>query len=159
MRAAGHHNEADRRGVKLSELRAAQADILIGMGFSQVVMYAIILTNAAVLHGHGRTDVQTADQAAQALPPFLGPFAFLAFALGLIGTGFLAVPILSGSAAYAFKEFFGLKGDLGSKPTYCPTFYGVIAAATVAGVILNFVHIDLFRALFYAAVINGLVNI
>jgi NRAMP (natural resistance-associated macrophage protein)-like metal ion transporter len=157
MRAAGHHNEADRRGVKLSELRAAQADVLIGMGFSQVVMYAIILTNAAILHAHGRTDVQTADQAAQALQPLLGPFAFLAFALGLIGTGFLAVPILSGSAAYAFKEFFGLKGDLGSKPAYRPTFYGVIAAATVAGVILNFLHIDPISALFYAAVINGVV--
>ena len=157
MRMRGHHREADRRGVKLSELRAARADVLIGMGFSQVVMYAVILTNAAVLHAHGRTDVQTADQAAQALQPLLGPFAFFAFALGLIGTGFLAVPILSGSAAYAFKEFLGLKGDLSSKPAYRPTFYGVIGAATVAGAILNFLHVDPIRALFYAAVINGLV--
>jgi len=157
MRAAGLRSEADRRGVKLSELRAARIDVLIGMGFSQVVMYAIILTSAAVLHAHGKAGVQTADQAAQALHPLLGPFAFVAFALGMVGTGFLAVPILSGSAAYALKEFFGLKGDLGSKPAYRPAFYGVIGAATVAGVVFNFLHIDPIKALFYTAVINGLV--
>ena len=74
----------------------------------------------------------------------------------MVGTGFLAVPILSGSAAYALKEFFGLKGDLGSKPAYRPTFYGVIGAATVAGVVFNFLHIDPIRALFHKAVTNGL---
>lgn len=75
----------------------------------------------------------------------------------MVGTGFLPVPILSGSAAYALKEFFGLKGDLGSKPAHRPTFYGVIGAAAVARVVFNFLHIDRIRALFYAAVINGLV--
>jgi Mn2+/Fe2+ NRAMP family transporter len=157
MRAAGLQNEAERRGVKLSELRAARTDILIGMGFSQVVMYFIILTSAAVLHAHGKTDIETAEQAAQALQPLMGPFATIAFALGMVGTGLLAIPILSGSAAYAVKEFFGLKGALGSKPYYRPTFYGVIAAATIAGVIFNFLHVDPIKALFYTAVVNGLV--
>jgi NRAMP (natural resistance-associated macrophage protein)-like metal ion transporter len=157
MRAAGLVTEADRRGIKLSELRAARIDIAIGMFFSQAVMYFIILTSAAVLNAHGRTDIQTADQAAQALTPFLGSFAFVAFAMGMIGTGLLAIPILSGSAAYAVKEFFGFGGDLGSQPWYRPTFYLLIVVATVVGVLMNFVHIDPVRALFYAAALNGMV--
>jgi NRAMP (natural resistance-associated macrophage protein)-like metal ion transporter len=157
MRAHGLITESQRRGIKLSELRAARVDILVGMAFSQLVMYFIILTSAAVLHAHGKTDVQTANDAAEALAPFLGPFAFVAFALGLIGTGLLAVPILSGSAAYAVKEFMGWKGALAMKPRYRPTFYGIIAAATLAGVVINFLHIDPIKALFYSAIINGLV--
>jgi NRAMP (natural resistance-associated macrophage protein)-like metal ion transporter len=157
MRAAGKMTESQRRGVKLSELKAARADIVIGMAFSQIVMYFIILTSAAVLHAHGKTDVQTANDAAQALAPFLGPFAFVAFSLGLIGTGLLAIPILSGSAAYALKDFMGWKGALSTKPRYRPTFYGIIAAATAFGVGMNFLHVDPIKALFYAAMINGLV--
>ena len=157
MRAAGMEKEADRRGVKLSELRAARVDIAVGMFFSQVVMYFIILTSAAVLHAHGKTDIQTSGQAAQALTPFLGPFAFAVFALGMIGTGLLAVPILSGSAAYAVKEFFGFKGTLSSQPWYRPTFYLLIVVATVIGVLMNFLRIDPVHALFYAAALNGIV--
>jgi Mn2+/Fe2+ NRAMP family transporter len=157
MRAAGLRTEAERAGVRLNELRAARTDILVGMAFSQVVMYFIILTSAAVLHAHGKTDIQTASEAAAALEPFLGPFAFLAFACGLIGTGLLAIPILSGSAAYALKEFMGWKGALSTNPRYRPTFYGIIVAAVAAGVGMNFLHIDPIRALFYAAMINGLV--
>lgn len=157
MRAAGKLAEADRRGVKLSELKAARTDIFIGMLFSNVVMYAIIATSAAVLHAHGKTDIQTADQAAQALAPLAGPWAFVLFAGGMIGTGLLAIPILSGSAAYAVKEFMGLKGALSIKPLYRPTFYGVIALSTIAGVGLNLLHIDPLRALFLTAVINGVV--
>jgi NRAMP (natural resistance-associated macrophage protein)-like metal ion transporter len=157
MRAAGLSHEGLRRGVKRSELKAAQTDILIGMAFSQIVMYAIILTSAAVLHAHGKVGVQTADQAASALQPFLGPFAFIAFALGMIGTGLLAIPILSGSAAYAVKEFMGWKGALATKPQYRPTFYGLIAVATLGGLAMNFLHIDPIGALFWTAVINGLV--
>ena len=157
MRAAGKSTEAERQGVKLSELKAARIDILIGMAFSQLVMYFIILTSAAVLHAHGKTNIQTANDAAQALAPFLGPFAFVAFALGLIGTGLLAIPILSGSAAYAVKEFMGWKGALSTKPRYRPTFYGIIGVATVAGVAMNLVHLDPIKALFYSAMINGLV--
>jgi NRAMP (natural resistance-associated macrophage protein)-like metal ion transporter len=157
VRAAGKMTEEERRGARLSELKAARVDILIGMAFSQIVMYFIILTSAAVLHAHGKTDIQTANDAAQALAPFLGPFAFVAFALGLIGTGLLAIPILSGSAAYAVREFMGWKGALSTKARYRPTFYGIIAAATLVGVGMNFLHVDPIKALFYSAMINGLV--
>jgi NRAMP (natural resistance-associated macrophage protein)-like metal ion transporter len=157
MRAAGMHTEAERRGVKLSELRAARLDIFIGMLFSNVVMYFIIFTTAAVLNAHGKTNIQSADQAAQALAPLAGPFAFVLFAAGMIGTGLLAIPILSGSAAYAVKEFFGLKGALSIQPWFRPTFYGVMVLATVAGVALNLLRIDPIRALFITAIINGVV--
>ncbi|HEX6349063.1 MAG TPA: Nramp family divalent metal transporter [Candidatus Dormibacteraeota bacterium] len=157
MRAAGMLTEAERQGVQMSELKAARFDILVGMFFSNVVMYFIILTTAAVLHAHGKTGVQTADQAAQALAPFAGQFAFVLFAAGMIGTGLLAIPILSGSAAYAVKEFFGLKGALSVKPWYRPTFYGVMVLSVVIGIAINLVHIDPIRALFITAVINGVV--
>jgi Mn2+/Fe2+ NRAMP family transporter len=127
------------------------------MLFSNLVMYSIILTTAAVLHAHGRTDIQSADQAAQALAPLAGQWAFVLFALGMIGTGLLAIPILTGSAAYAVKEFFGLKGDLSDKPVYRPTFYVIMAISTIAGIGLNLVGINPIRALFITAIINGLV--
>jgi len=157
MRAAGKVTEAERRGVTISELKVARADIVIGMFFSNLVMYFIILTTAAVLHAHGKTDIQSADQAAQALAPLAGQWAFVLFALGMIGTGLLAIPILTGSAAYAVKEFLGLKGDLSDKPWYRPTFYAIVAISTIAGISLNLLGIDPIRALFITAVINGLV--
>jgi NRAMP (natural resistance-associated macrophage protein)-like metal ion transporter len=157
MRAAGKVTEAERRGVQMSELKAARLDILVGMLFSNIVMYFIILTTASVLHAHGKTDVQSADQAAQALAPLAGQFAFILFAGGMIGTGLLAIPILSGSAAYAVKEFFGIKGALSVKPWYRPTFYGVMVLAVIAGIGINLLHIDPIRALFVTAVINGVV--
>ena len=146
-----------RPGLKHAELRAARADVLIGMAFSNLVMYFIILTSAAVLHAQGKTDVQTADQAAAALAPLAGPFAFIVFSVGLIGAGLLAIPILTGSATYAIKEFLGLRGSLASKPQQRPTFYVILIMATVVGVAMNFVHLDPIRALFISAVINGVV--
>jgi NRAMP (natural resistance-associated macrophage protein)-like metal ion transporter len=146
-----------RRGLKQAELRAARVDILIGMAFSNLVMYFIMLTSAAVLHAHNKTGIQTADQAAAALAPLAGPFAFIVFAVGMIGAGLLAIPILAGSASYALKEFLGLRGNLASKPRYRPTFYIILTLATVAGVLLNFLHMDPIRSLFVAAVINGVV--
>src|SRR5216683_5413757 len=146
-----------RPGLKRAELRAARADVLIGMAFSNLVMYFIILTSAAVLHAHGKTGVQTADQAAAALAPLAGPFAFIVFSVGLIGAGLLAIPILTGSATYAIKEFLGLRGSLASKPQQRPTFYVILIMATVVGVAMNFVHLDPIRALFISAVINGVV--
>ena len=157
LRAAGRTTEAGRRGLKLSELRAARADIMIGMAFSNLVMYFIILTSGAVLHAHGNAQVQTASQAAAALAPLAGPFAFIVFAIGMIGSGLLAIPILSGSAAYALKEFLGLPGRLASKPKYRPTFYIMLAVATLIGVAMNFMRLDPIRALFITAVINGVV--
>jgi NRAMP (natural resistance-associated macrophage protein)-like metal ion transporter len=158
LAAAGATNpEVGRRGLKVAELRDARLDVVIGMAFSNLVMYFIILTSAAVLHAHGKTDVQTADQAAAALAPLAGPFAFLVFSVGLIGAGLLAIPILTGSATYAIKEVLGLRGSLASKPQHRPTFYVILTLATLAGVVMNFVHLDPIRALFIAAVINGVV--
>lgn len=154
---AGRVTENRRRGCRTSDLRAARTDVVVGMFFSNVVMYFIILTAAAVLHAHGKTDIQTAEQAAAALRPLAGPFAFLVFAIGLIGAGLLAIPILSGSATYALKEFLGLRGSLASSPRQGLIFYAFLSAATVAGVAINFLHIDPIRALFWTAVINGLV--
>jgi NRAMP (natural resistance-associated macrophage protein)-like metal ion transporter len=153
LRAAGRQ----RRRVKDRELDAARVDVVTGMAFSQVVMFCIIASTAAVLHAHGHTGVQTAQQAAAALQPVAGRFATVLFALGLVGTGLLAVPVLTGSAAYAVREVAGFGGGLGLKPRYRPTFYGIIAAATVVGVLLNAVGLDPIRALFFTAVINGLV--
>jgi Mn2+/Fe2+ NRAMP family transporter len=158
LTASGATNpDRGRRGLRLSELRAARVDVLTGMAFSNLVMYFIILTSAAVLHAHGKTHVQTAEQAAAALAPLAGPFAFIVFSVGLIGAGLLAIPILTGSATYAIKEFLGLRGSLASKPQQRPTFYLILTLATVMGVLMNFVHLDPIRALFIAAVINGVV--
>jgi Mn2+/Fe2+ NRAMP family transporter len=127
------------------------------MAFSNLVMYFIILTSAAVLHANGKTNIQTAGQAAAALQPLAGPFAYVVFSVGMIGAGLLAIPILAGSAGYALKEFLGLRGNLLSKPKYRPTFYLILSAATVAGVLINFMQIDPIRALFLSAVVNGVV--
>ena len=155
LKSAGKKREADRRSVRINELRAARVDIMVGMLFSQLIMYFIVLTTASTLHAHGKTDIQTAQQAAAALEPLAGPLSFVLFSVGLIGTGLLAMPILSGSAAYAVKEFFGLKGSLALKARYRPTFYLILSAATLAGVAMNLLHVDPIRALYTAAVING----
>jgi NRAMP (natural resistance-associated macrophage protein)-like metal ion transporter len=157
MRAAGMRTEKERRGVRTSELRAARADILVGMLFSNAVMYSIIVTSAAVLHAHGKTGIASAEEAAQALAPLAGQWAFVLFALGMIGTGLLAIPILSGSATYAVSDFFGLKGALGDRPAYRPTFYLILAISTVAGIAINLGGINPIRALFLTAIVNGLV--
>jgi len=153
LRATGKQH----RRVKKRELTAARVDVVTGMAFSQVVMFCILCSTAAVLNAHGHTEVQTAQQAASALQPVAGRFATVLFALGLVGTGLLAVPVLTGSAAYAVREVAGFGGGLGLKPRYRPTFYAIIAAATVVGVVLNAVGLDPIRALFLTAVINGLV--
>jgi Mn2+/Fe2+ NRAMP family transporter len=154
---SGRVTENRRRGCRTSDLRAARTDVVIGMFFSNLVMYFIILTTAAVLHAHGKTDIQTASQAAAALAPLAGPFAFVVFAVGIIGAGLLAIPILSGSATYALVEFLGLRGSLRSSPRQGIVFYSILTAATVVGVGMNFLHIDAIRALFWTAVINGVV--
>jgi NRAMP (natural resistance-associated macrophage protein)-like metal ion transporter len=157
MRAAGKATEDERRRTNREELRAARTDIFIGMLFSNLVMYAIVLTSGAVLHAHGKTGVETAGQAAQALEPLAGQWAFVLFAAGMIGTGLLAIPILTGSASYAVRDFVGLKGALADKPRYRPTFYAIMALSTIAGVAIDLVGINPIRALFLSAVINGLV--
>jgi NRAMP (natural resistance-associated macrophage protein)-like metal ion transporter len=157
MRAAGLRSEAARRGVKRAELRAARVDILVGMFFSNAVMYSIMVTTAAVLHAHGKTEVASAAQAAEALAPLAGRWSSTLFALGMIGTGLLAVPILSASAAYAVRDFFGMKGALADRVSYRPTFYLIMVVATLAGMGVSVGHIDAIRALYWAAIVNGMV--
>ena len=157
MKASGAVTEAERRGVKNKELKAARTDVMVGMLFSQVVMYAIILTSGSVLHAAGNTGVQSAAQAAEALRPLAGPFAFVLFSVGIIGTGLLAIPVLTGSAAYAVKEFLGIRGSLADRPFYRPTFYGIILLAIAGGLVMNFLGIDPIQALVVTAIINGIV--
>ncbi|WP_397414724.1 NRAMP family divalent metal transporter [Phenylobacterium sp.] len=137
------------------ELRRIRLDTLVGMGFSTLVSLAIVYATAATLNANGITDITTSAQAAEALRPIAGPFAFALFALGIIGTGLLAVPVLAGSAAYAVTEMVGVAGSLDAKPMRARLFYLTIAATTMLGAALNFVGIDPAKALYWAAVVNG----
>ena len=137
------------------ELKRIRIDTLTGMAFSSIVSLAIVFATAATLHANGIRDIETSAQAAEALRPIAGNFAFALFALGIIGTGLLAVPVLAGSAAYAVTEMFGISGSLDAKPTKARLFYGTIAATTLLGVSLQYVGIDPARALYWAAVVNG----
>jgi len=132
-------------------------DTIIGMFFSQAIMFFIIITTAATLHAKGITNIGTASQAAEALRPVAGNLAYLLFAAGIIGTGLLAVPILAGSSAYAVAETAGLKAGLSKKPGRAPGFYGVIAASTLIGMSINLLGINPIKALYYAAALNGIV--
>lgn len=142
-----------------AHLHRIRVDTYTGMAFSNIVAFFIIVTAAATLHAHGITNIQTSTQAAQALRPIAGRFAFLLFALGIVGTGLLALPVLAGSAAYAVGEALRWRVGLNSDPQKARGFYGVIAAATLLGLGLNLVHIDPIRALFWSAVINGVVAV
>jgi NRAMP (natural resistance-associated macrophage protein)-like metal ion transporter len=134
-------------------------DTYIGMALSNVVAFFIILTAAVTLHTHGILDIQTADQAAKALEPLAGRFAFLLFAIGIVGTGLLAVPVLAGSAAYAVGETFHWTASLQKKPRQAVKFYATIGVATVIGLVLNFIHLNPIKALFWSAVLNGVVAV
>ncbi len=118
-----------------------------------------MIATAATLHAHGQTNIQTASQAAEALRPVAGQFAFLLFALGIIGTGLLAVPVLAGSTAYAMAEIQGWRSGLELKPRQAVGFYAVIAAGMLIGVLLDFSPLDPIKALVWAAVINGVISV
>jgi Mn2+/Fe2+ NRAMP family transporter len=139
-----------------SELRRIRTDTLIGMGFSHVTALFIVIATAATLHAHGITEIRSAADAAAALRPIAGEFAFALFAIGIVATGLLAVPILAGSAAYAVSEMFGWVEGLDRRPREAKAFYATIAFATLAGILLNFLAIDTMKALYWAAVANGL---
>jgi NRAMP (natural resistance-associated macrophage protein)-like metal ion transporter len=134
-------------------------DTLVGMAFSNLVALAIIFTTAATLHRSGITNIETSAQAAEALRPVAGPFAFTLFALGIIGTGLLAVPVLAGSAAYAVCEARRWPVGLGRKPEKAKAFYVTLTIATMIGVTLNFSPINPIRALYWSAVVNGVVAV
>jgi NRAMP (natural resistance-associated macrophage protein)-like metal ion transporter len=145
-----------RRGCSDNELCYAAWDVNIGMLFSNVVMYFIILASAATLfHADHPTDIQTAADAAEALRPLAGNAAFLLMTLGLVGSGVLAVPILTGSSAYAVCEAFGWKQGLNKKCRDAKWFYGFIIGATVAGAFINYVGVPPVTALFWTAILNG----
>lgn len=138
-------------------IRAARADVALGMWLANVGFFFVVLTSAATLHASGQTDVQTAAQAAEALRPLAGNAASLLFAIGIIGTGLLAIPTLAGSVAYAAAELFDWPEGLNATFRRAPQFYSVIALATLLGIALTFTSIGEIRALFLAAIVNGLI--
>ena len=141
------------------ELRRIRIDTYIGMAFSNLIALAIIITTAATLHDAGVSEITTSVQAAEALRPLAGDFAFLLFALGILGTGLLAVPVLAGSAAYAVAETFNWKTGLDLPPHKGREFYGLIVLATLGGAALGFAPVDPIRALYWSAVLNGIVAV
>jgi Mn2+/Fe2+ NRAMP family transporter len=144
-----------RQGATDRELTYAGLDVTTGMFFSNVVMYFIMLATAATLFQSGHRDIQSATEAAQALRPLAGDGAYVLLALGLIGAGFLGVPVLTGSSAYAMAEALGWRYGLDEKPRRAKLFYGMIIVPTLIGMLINFIGINPIRALFWTAVING----
>jgi NRAMP (natural resistance-associated macrophage protein)-like metal ion transporter len=142
-----------------ANLKRIRLDTLIGMAFSNVIAFFIVLTAAATLHAHGITNIQTSSQAAQALKPIAGALAFMLFSIGIVGTGLLALPVLAGSAAYAMAGTFKWRNSLESKPRLAKHFYGIIVLACLVGVAVTFTPIDPIKALYWSAVINGVVSV
>jgi len=151
----GRKTLRQRKGATDAELNQAKWDTIVGMFFCNIVFYFVILAAAATLHASGKTDLQSAVDAAQALRPLVGSAATYLFAVGIIGSGFLAVPVLTGSSAYAIAESFGWKYGLDTKPKQAKQFYAVIAISTFVGALINFIGINPIAALFWTAVING----
>jgi len=142
-----------------AEVKRIRFDTWLGMGFSNLIALFIILTTAATLHANGITDIQTATEAAEALRPVAGPLAFLFFALGIIGTGMLAVPVFAASSAYAVGEALEWEIGLGRRPREARAFYTVLVSSTIIGTLMNFAHVNPIKALFWAAVINGVIAV
>ena len=134
-------------------------DTYIGMGFSNVIAVCIVIATAVTLNMHGIVNIQTSSQAAQALKPVAGDFAFAVFALGIVGTGLLAVPVLAGSAAYAVSDVFGWNGGLSRSFHEARGFYLIIIAATVIGTLMSTLELDPIRALVWSAIVNGVIAV
>jgi Mn2+/Fe2+ NRAMP family transporter len=156
---------ADEHPLKISPEEAPKQfsrikkDTIIGMAFSNLIAFFIMLSTAVTLHLSGKTDIETASQAAEALRPIAGELTFLLFALGIIGTGMLALPVLAGSAAFAVSEMFAFPMGLGKKPGEAKKFYGTLFAITIAGMFLIFIGVNPIKDLYWAAVINGIVAV
>jgi len=146
----------NERRVSARRLLGMRVDVLVGMASAVSIMFAILVASAFTLGAHGVTNIGTADQAAAALKPLAGPFAGLLFALGVVGTGALAVPVLAGSTGYALAETFGWHEGLSSTFKSARGFYLVIIVSMLAGLVMNLVHVDPIKALVYSAVLNGL---
>ncbi|QDW36382.1 divalent metal cation transporter [Bradyrhizobium sp. KBS0727] len=141
------------------EFHRIRADTIVGMAFSNLIALAIIVTAAATLHAAGKTDIQTSAQAAQALRPIAGQFAEVIFALGIVGTGLLAIPVLGGATAYAVGEGRRWPVGLARKPKEAIAFYSVLALSAAIGIALNFTRIDPIEALYWSAVVNGVLAV
>jgi NRAMP (natural resistance-associated macrophage protein)-like metal ion transporter len=152
---AGNTTLASRRGTNAEAIRDAHADVNAGMIFSNITAFFIIVTTASTLGAAGKHDIATAQQAAEALRPLAGNFAALLFTLGMVGTGILAVPVLTGSSAYVAAQTFRFREGLNEPLARAPRFYGVIAAGTVIGIMMDLLRIDPIKALFWSAVLNG----
>ncbi len=155
-KAVGNTTLAARRGTDAASVRNMHADVNTGMIYSNLVAFFIIVTTASTLGAHGETQIATAQQAAQALRPLAGPFAELLFALGMVGTGILAVPVLATSSAYVAAQTFGFREGLGEPLSRAPRFYGIIAVGVLIGIAMNLLRVDAIKALFWAAVLNGI---
>ena len=155
-RAKGKTTIARRRGASDAETANSRFDVFTGILFSQLIMYFVILTTAATLSVHGKTQISTVQQAAEALRPLAGKGAYLLFTAGIIGTGLLSVPVLAGSTAFAVSEAASWRNSLAYRPKQAPQFYGVLAASLLVGLSLNWFGFDVMRMLFWSAVINGL---
>jgi NRAMP (natural resistance-associated macrophage protein)-like metal ion transporter len=155
-KAAGRNTLERRKGATADEIRTRKFDVGIGTFFSNLVMYFIILSTAFTLHRSGKTDIETSKDAAMALLPLAGPMAYALYTVGIIGVGLLAIPTLTGSAAYAFAETLGWRQGLDKHLKQARSFYLVILASTVAAVIMDFANISPVKALYWTAVINGL---
>lgn len=154
-KAMGRTRPREREGATEGELRTRTIDVGAGTLFSNVVMFFIILTASLTLHAHGLTTVQTSGEAAMALKPLAGAFAAGLYAIGVLGVGFLAIPTLTASAGYALSETFGWRQGLDTGWNGAPGFYGVVLVATVGGVAMDFLNLNPVSALFWSAVING----
>ena len=151
----GRATIAQRRGATKQEIEDAHADVNAGMIFSNIVMFFIITTTAVTLGAHGRHDIASAQDAARALRPLAGDFAYLLFALGMVGTGILAIPVLAGSSAYVASGMWAFREGLNEKMNRAPRFYAVLGAGILLGMLMNFAKIDPIKALFWSAVFNG----
>ncbi|MBK8465346.1 MAG: Nramp family divalent metal transporter [Chloracidobacterium sp.] len=156
-KSEGRTTLPEREGATNKEIKKEKIDTIIGMLFCNVVFYFVILAAGATLHASGQTNIQSATEAAEALKPLAGNLATVLFAIGLIGAGLLAIPVLTGSAAYAVAETFDWPAGLDEKPRHAKRFYAVIAISTLVGVLIDFAGINPISALFWTAVINGLV--
>lgn len=150
--------EMRRANNTTEDIKKMRIDVWSGMFVSNLIMFFIIAACAATLYANGITNIATASDAATALRPFAGNFAFVLFALGILGTGLLAIPVLAGSASYAISESFGWKTGLYRKLRQATSFYGVIIVAMILGIVLNFIGLDPIKALIYSAVLNGIVS-
>ena len=155
-KAAGQNTLAKRKGSTDQDLGMRRIDVGVGTFFSNMVMFFIILTTAITLNRHGITHIETSRQAAEALRPFAGNFAATLFTVGIVGVGFLAIPTLAGSSAYAFAETFGWRQGLDKKLKQARSFYAVILLSTAVGVGMDFAGVNPVKALYWTAVINGL---